>query len=144
VIKFSIRDICWITTLVAVALLLLLERWRHDGEIERMQANTQEAEQQHNSLQWQLVSAADILEDAGYKIESDDECVEVTGPFPQGHVGVEIAKVISDGRWTGHCIKEAIGTKKLTPARMGRLIGGREMRKEPLPPLSAEPSVERR
>ena len=142
--KFSIRDIWWLTTLIGVALLLSLERWKHDGEMEREQAKTVEAEQERNALQWQLVSTADILQDAGYEMESDDKRVEVFGPFSQGHAGVEIAKVISDGSWTGHCIKKAIGTKQLNPARTGRLIGGREMFKELLPPLSANSPVERR
>jgi hypothetical protein len=65
--RFTIRDLLWLTVVAAIALLLVIEQRAHRKNIEILNARNDQTIRQRDGLRWQLIHAADAFGGRGLR-----------------------------------------------------------------------------
>ena len=103
--KFSIRDVLWVFLVLGIVLAFTVKTRKQNEEMDKLKAVTAHIDDTRDSLIWQLVSTAEIVKHAGFALTSDDDRVELIGPFPlygrKRTLGVEISKLYSSPSKSG-------------------------------------------
>jgi hypothetical protein len=107
--RFQIRDLLWLTVVVAVALLFAIERHAHRKNREALNARNEQTAIQRDGLEWRLMHAEDFMKEAGYTLVCDDKHIQAVGPFPHGEESVTITRIKN-----GEAIKIMAGGKDVT------------------------------
>ena len=107
--RFTIRDVLWLTVVVALAVMVAVERRTHRKETETLKASHEQTSIEREGFRWQLMHATDELESQGFIWKSDDKQFELVGPFSQGYDRVRITRIKN-----GELLKIMSGDKDVT------------------------------
>jgi hypothetical protein len=77
--KFNIRDLLWLTAIVAVSLGWWLER-------RSLLSLNEQTVGERDIAKFQLESITELMSDAGFKVEKAENSVRIDGPFQDGKV----------------------------------------------------------
>src|SRR5262245_43725166 len=91
--RFTIRDVLWLMVVVAMSVMVAVERRTHHKETEALKANHEQTSIEREGFRWQLMHATDELESQGFKWKSDNKQFELVGPFSQGYDSVKITRI---------------------------------------------------
>src|SRR6478672_7153098 len=108
-LRFTIRDLLWLTAVIAVALLLARQQRTHHQEMEALKAKNEQLIAESDGLQWQLMHSNDELKAEGFIVQSDNKRFQVTGPSKHGFDSVTITRIKN-----GEAIQIMAGDKDVT------------------------------
>ena len=92
--RFMIRDLLWLTIVVATVLCGIIQCRVRDVENAKLRTRNTSVADERDSLKWQLDSVSELISGEGFKLDSCDRFVEFTGPFVSGKKTLRITKVI--------------------------------------------------